>query len=485
MEKEVKTIKDLAMEKFLIYAAGDFIDTGEYLEVQNSFNNEVFAQAALGRACDFEAAVRKGLALEKTARDLPSHVRYAALMFIAQEIERDKERFTRILASEACKPWKLAVGEVDRAIATFVAAAEEAKRLPGEVLSLDWTPGGTGKEGIVKYFPVGLVGGISPFNFPLNLAVHKIAPAIAAGCPIILKPSSTTPLSTLELAKVIDQSPLPKGMVSIIPFDRTLGNQLVTDDRIKLITFTGSPAVGWKMKKEAGRKRVVLELGGNAGVIVAPSANLKMAAAKCTAGAFSYAGQVCIHTQRIYVHESVFKEFTDIMMEQVACLKQGHPLENDTDISSMINEENAIRIENWIQEARVGGAEVLMGGHRNGSAFEPTILTNTQAEMKVCHLEVFGPVVVIEPYHDFDQAVDWINQSAYGLQAGIFTDSIHEMNTAFREIEVGGLMVNEVPTFRVDHMPYGGVKNSGFGREGIKYAILDMMEPRLMVKNMD
>lgn len=471
------------MEKFLIYSGGSFKDTGEYLEVRNSYGDAVFALAAIGNEQDLEAAITRGKELEKTARELPSYVKYQALMFIATEMTRLKDNFTSLLAREACKPWKLAAGEVDRAIATFVAAAEEAKRLPGEYLSIDWTSGGLGKEGWVKYFPLGLVAGISPFNFPLNLAVHKVAPAIAAGCPIILKPSSSTPLSTLELAKIIDHSALPKGMVSVIPFDRRLGNCLVTDERIKLITFTGSPAVGWQMKREAGKKRVVLELGGNAGLIVTPSADIDLAVNKCLMGAFSYAGQVCIHTQRIYVHQSVFSEFAEKLITKTRQLKQGDPMQPDTDISCMIDEGNAVRVEEWVREAVTGGAGILCGGKRKGSFMEPTILTNTQPEMKVCSLEVFGPVVTLEPYTEFGEAVSFINKSQYGLQAGVFTDSISEMNLAFSELEVGGVMINDVPTFRVDHMPYGGVKNSGFGREGVKYAILDMMEPRLLVKN--
>ncbi|MCX6270352.1 MAG: aldehyde dehydrogenase family protein, partial [Bacteroidetes bacterium] len=399
------------MEKFLIYTGGELKDTGNYVEVINSFDGKPFALACKGSEKDLEQAIIVALSLEKEARDLPSYLKYNALQFIAGEIERNKERFTSILAREACKPWKLALGEVDRAIATFVAAAEEAKRLPGEYLSIDWTAAGQGKEGWVKYFPVGLVGGISPFNFPINLAIHKIAPAIAAGCPIILKPSTSTPLSTLELAKVIDRSPLPKGMVSILPLDRRTGNLLVTDERIKLITFTGSPAVGWNMKKEAGKKRVVLELGGNAGVIVSPTANLELAVKKCLGGSFAYAGQVCIHTQRIIVHDDIFDEFAGRMVTAASTLKEGDPMDPATDISAMINEENAVRVEKWIEEAISEGATLLAGGKRKGCFVEPTILSHTKPEMKVCSLEVFGPVVTLERYSSFEKAVQYINNS--------------------------------------------------------------------------
>ncbi len=471
------------MEKYPFYIAGEFRDTGAYLEIRNAFSGRVFALASLGDDNAFEEAVARGKGVERQARDLPSYIKYEALMQIAALLQSQREAFARVLAMEACKPLKLAWGEVDRAVACFRVAAEEAKRLPAEYLRLDWTPAGKDKEGLVKYFPVGLVAGISPFNFPLNLACHKIAPAIAAGCPIILKPSGSTPLSTLKLAKLIDQTSLPKGMVSVIPFNRITGNRLVTDDRIRLLSFTGSPPVGWKMKSESGRKRIVLELGGNAGLIITPTADLNMAVSRAVGGAFAYAGQVCIHTQRIFIQESIFDSFTQLFVEKAKGLKQGDPMDTETDISAMIDEENAIRVEAWIREAVADGAHLLAGGGRTGAFVEPTVLTHTHPEMKVCRLEVFGPVVVLEAYRDFSEATDMVNEGSYGLQAGVFTNDIDEMNMAFRELEVGGVMINEVPTFRVDHMPYGGVKNSGFGREGIKYAILDMMEPRLLVKN--
>ena len=418
-------------------------------------------------------------------RDLPSHKKYKILMDIAAEIIIKKDELALILSKEAGKPLKYAIGEIDRAVQVFTIAAEESKRLPKEYFSVDWTSAGEGKEGLVKYFPIGLIAGIAPFNFPLNLAVHKIAPAIAAGNPIILKPARSTPLSVLELAKIIDKTDLPKGAFSVLPMDREAGNQLVTDDRINMLSFTGSPAVGWKMKSNAGKKKIALELGGNAGVIVSEKSDIDVAVRKCLVGAFAYSGQVCIHVQRIFVQENIFDKFIDSFIKAVKTLKFGPPDDLKTDISVMIDEENSIRVENWVKEAVNDGAEILYGGVRKGTYFEPTIITNTNQEMKVCSLEVFGPVVTIEKYSDFKFAIDSINNSEYGLQAGIFTNSIHEMNQAFNEIEVGGVIVNDVPTFRVDHMPYGGVKNSGFGREGVKYSIFEMMEPKLMIKNTD
>lgn len=464
------------------YIAGKFRQTDKTVEVRNPYNNKLVGIACLGSVDDLEDAIKGAEEAFPSLKSLPSYKRYNILMHIHHRLESDKKRLAEILAQEAAKPIRLAIGEIERASETFKIAAEESKRLPKEYISIDWTPAGEGKEGLVKYFPVGLVAGISPFNFPMNLAVHKIAPAIAAGCPIVLKPSTSTPLSTLELAKIIDETELPKGAVSILPMDRQTGNQLVTDERFKMLTFTGSPEVGWKMKEQAGKKKVVLELGGNAGVIVSDSCDIELALKKCLAGGFAYAGQVCIHTQRIYVQQKVFSEFSERYADLAAKLQAGDPLDPEIDITSMIDETNAKRVEAWVAEAVNDGAKILTGGKRYGSYFEPTVLSGTKTHMKVCALEVFGPVVVIEPYDDFKNAADLINNSRYGLQAGVFTNRINEMNHAFENIEVGGVIINDVPTFRVDHMPYGGIKDSGTGREGVKYAIHDMMEPRLLVK---
>lgn len=473
----------MIMHEFEIYIGGEFLKTSTTLEVRNPYNNEIIATTYLGGKKELEKAIVSALEVQKSLRSLPSHIKYNSLNQIADSLKLQKQEFARILCLESAKPIKYALGEVDRAIATFLIAAEEAKRLPREYIDLEWTPSGEGKEGLVKYFPVGLVAGISPFNFPLNLAVHKIAPAIAAGCPIILKPSTSTPLSTLMLARIIDATDLPKGSVSIVPMDRATGNQMVIDERIQLLSFTGSPEVGWKMKNEAGKKKLVLELGGNAGVIVTETADIEDAVKKCVIGGFAYSGQVCIHAQRIYVQEKVYDIFTEKFLKAVDSLKVGDPIDPTTDISSMIDEPNAKRVEQWVTEAVEEGAEIIAGGERDKSYYPPTVLTHTQPNMKVCALEVFGPVVTLEKYTLFDDAVSFVNKGSYGLQAGIFTNSISEMNDAFQNIETGGVIINDVPTFRVDHMPYGGVKNSGFGREGVKYAIHDMMEPRILVKN--
>ena len=470
------------METYKIYYAGQFHETPHELIVKSPFSQQVIAKTYLATKDDLEKAIQAALAVEKPMAQLPTYVRYQALMHIANRIRENQDKFAKIIASEAAKPYRYAMGEVQRAIQTFTVAAEEAKRLPYEYITLDWTKPGEGKEGLVKYFPIGLVAGISPFNFPLNLAVHKIAPAIAAGNPIILKPSRHTPLSTLELAKIIDETDLPKGAVSIVPTDREVGNILVTDPRIKMLSFTGSPAVGWEMKRQAPpKKRVLLELGGNAGIIVSKTADLDLALKKILVGAYAYSGQVCIHAQRIYVHKEIFDKFTQMFIDATKQLREGDPTDPNTDISSMIEEDAAKRVESWVNEAVQQGAKILYGGQRKFNFFQPTVLTNTKSNMKVWALEIFGPVVLVEQFETFEQAVDMINDSEYGLQAGVFTDSYKEMSYAFNNIEVGGVIINDVPTFRVDHMPYGGVKNSGFGREGLKYSIREQMEPRLLV----
>lgn len=471
------------MEEFKIFLSGSFAQTGNPIEVRNPYNGEIVGQTYLAGLPELEKAIALSLRSEEELKILPSYKKYEILMQIAGGLNREKDDFARILCLESAKPIRYALNEVDRAIQTFIVAAEESKRLPKEYISLDWTPAGEKKEGLVKYFPIGPVAGISPFNFPLNLAVHKIAPAIAAGCPFILKPSTLTPLSTLKLSRIMHNTGIPKGSISILPMDRMTGSLLVTDERIKLLSFTGSPEVGWKMKQDAGKKKVVLELGGNAAVIVTESADIDMAVAKCLVGGFLYSGQVCIHAQRIYVHEKIFAEFSGKFISKVQRLNVGNPLNPKTEISAMIDEANAIRVEDWVNEAVNNGAKILAGGNRVGGFYPATVLTETKNDMKVCSLEVFGPVVSLEPYTDFETVIERVNDSRFGLQSGVFTNDLRQLNSAFEKLEVGGVIINDIPTFRVDHMPYGGIKDSGLGREGVKYAIMDMMEPKLLVKN--
>jgi len=470
------------MQTYPIYAAGEFITTTHALEVRNPHDGNMIARTWQADSKVLDKCILAAQSVQVEMREMPAWKRFSILSKISFVITENRHHLATVLCRESGKPMRYALGEIDRAAQTFLVAAEEAKRLPKEYISLDWTPAGERKEGLVKYFPIGIVSGIAPFNFPMNLAVHKIAPAIAAGCPIILKPASSTPLSTLELARIIDQTELPKGALSVLPMDRVAGNQLVTDERFALLSFTGSPEVGWEMKKNAGKKKVVLELGGNAGVIVARTADSETALKKCLAGGFAYSGQICIHAQRLFVHSSVFSTFTQRFAEMTKALKNGNPEDNSTDVGVMIDEENAKRVEEWVDQAVKAGATILCGGKRDRSFYHPTLLTNTSPKMKVCSEEIFGPVVTVEPFDDFREAIALINDTRFGLQAGVFTNDMSEVDLAFNEIQTGGVIINDVPTFRVDHMPYGGIKDSGSGREGVKYAIHDMLEARILVK---
>ncbi|MDX9942518.1 MAG: aldehyde dehydrogenase family protein [Bacteroidales bacterium] len=470
------------MESFRIYAGGRFLTSSNELIVSCPFDGRPLAKTWLAGKQEYEQAVEAALQAVEPLRKMSDWERSKILLEVSQKIIRQEDVFASLIAREAAKPWRYALAEVRRAAQTFFVASEEARRLPGEYLSLDWTPEADGREGLVKYFPIGPVAGISPFNFPLNLASHKIAPAIAAACPIVLKPASSTPLATLALAEIIDESALPKGAFSVLPMDRQTGNMLVTDERFKLLSFTGSPAVGWKMKAGAGKKKVVLELGGNAGTIVAATAQIDHAVSRCLTGGFAYQGQVCIHAQRIFVHKSLFEAFSRKLVEAVGGLKYGDPLSPHTDITAMIDEDNARRVEQWIDEAVMTGAKVACGGHRKGAFVEPTVIMQAGPGMKVYDEEVFGPVVTLHPFDRFEEAVQMVNNSPYGLQAGVFTNDIQELDLAFNKLEVGGVIHNDTPIFRTDHMPYGGVKDSGLGREGVRYAMLDMLEPRILVR---
>ncbi len=471
------------MEQYAIFCGGEFVRSKEEQVISNKFNGEKIGKIFLADETLLDKAIQESLKAREVCANLSSFEKYTALKFISEELEKNKAYLSEVLCRESGKPIRYARAEISRSIQTFLIASEETKRLPKEYMSLDWTENGRGREGMINYFPAGVVAGISPFNFPMNLAVHKIAPAIAAGCPIILKPASSTPLSTLELAKIIAKTNLPKGAVSILPMNRQTGNLLVTDPRIDVLSFTGSPDIGWELKKQSGKKKVILELGGNAGVIISEQVDLEKIAEACIVGAFSYSGQICIHAQRFYVHGKNYEAFLKIMQQKTQKLVQGDPLETETDVSVMIDEDNAKRVEQWVNEAVSAGARLVCGGRRKGNFYEPTILTNTHSGMKVCAEEVFGPVICIEPYEGgIENAVIHINNTRFGLQCGVFTDSISELDFVFRKAKVGGVIHNNVPTLRFDQMPYGGVKDSGLGREGVKYAIHDLLEARILVK---
>jgi len=364
---------------------------------------------------------------------------------------------------------------------TFNTAAEEAKRMGGETIPLDWAGGSKGRLGITRRFPIGPIAGISPFNFSLNLAAHKVAPAIASGNPIVLKPPSQAPLTMLEVARLAEEAGLPKGALSVLPMGRAVGDRLVTDERFALLSFTGSPAVGWDMKARAGKKKVILELGGNAGAIVDSGCDLDHAVERLAVGSFAYSGQVCISVQRIYVVRDIFDEFSRRFLERVRRIKVGDPLDPATDIGPMIDEAAARKAEEWVREAVSMGARVLAGGVRKGSVIEPTVLADADPQSKVCRLEAFSPLVNLFAVSSFEEAVAQVNASAYGLQAAVFTrDLLHTVH-AFQNLDVGAVIINDSPAYRIDHMPYGGVKESGFGREGLRYAIEEMTELKLLV----
>ncbi|MBS1651717.1 MAG: aldehyde dehydrogenase family protein [Bacteroidetes bacterium] len=471
------------MENFKIYAKGKFLISKQSLIVNNKYTLKPFSKTWLADENLLNQTIDFCQKIFSQCLALSSYQKKEALLYISQQILIQKSKLARLLSIESAKPITYALAEIERSANAFYIAAEECSRLPKEYLSLDNVPNGIGVEGIVKYFPIGIVAGISPFNFPLNLAVHKIAPAIAAGCPIILKPASYTPLSTLALAKIIHNSNLPKGMVNILPMERHIGEKLVTNNNIKLLSFTGSPEIGWDLKSKSGKKKIVLELGGNAGVIVSKNVNVKKIINKCVYGAFAYSGQICIHAQRFFIHEELFNSFIKEFKNATVTLKKGNPLHKNTQLSNLIDEKNALRVEAWIKEAVSKGAQIICGGKRIGNYIEPTILTNTNNSMKVYSEEIFGPVICVEKYDgDIKTAVKKINDTKYGLQCGVFTDSISELNYCFNTIEVGGVIHNHVPTLRFDAMPYGGIKESGLGREGIKYAIFDMLEPKILVK---
>ncbi|MFT7614537.1 MAG: acyl-CoA reductase-like NAD-dependent aldehyde dehydrogenase [Parvicellaceae bacterium] len=409
-----------------------------------------------------------------------SYQRSSILNKIAAGIRANKQALADTIVEEAFKPIKYALVEVDRTVAIFEIAAEESKRLPKEYLDLDWAPGKP-REGFVKYFPIGPVLGITPFNFPLNLIAHKVGPAIACGCPILIKPSPRTPKIAHLLIEIIVAAGIVENSVMCVEMRNEEVASWVEDERFKMISFTGSPDIGWYLKSIAGKKKVALELGGNAGAIITETTNINKAAKKCVAGGYAYSGQVCIHTQRVYVKSEYFDHFISEFQSNLTKLKFGDLTDPSTDFGKMISEEAAIRVESWIDEAQKDGARVLAGGKRHGDFIEPTLITNTTPDQKIVCEEIFGPVVVVEKYDSFEEVIAELNESRFGLQAGLFTDSQVQIKYAFENLEVGGLMINEVPTYRADHMPYGGVKDSGFGREGLKYSILEMMESKIMV----
>jgi acyl-CoA reductase-like NAD-dependent aldehyde dehydrogenase len=465
------------------YCAGEWRSSSQRLEVTNPYDGSVVGVTSFATDSDLEHAIVEAERAFETLRYMPTYERAGALTKLAALLEERQEEIALLIAREAGKPLRDARVEAMRGVFTIQIAAEEAKRMHGEMIPLDLLPSSKGRFGVTRKVPIGPIAGISPFNFPLNLALHKIAPAIASGNPIILKPPTHDPLTMLTFAEMVDQLDLPKGSVSIMPMDRTVGDRLVTDDRFKLLSFTGSPDVGWNMKSRAGKKKVVLELGGNAGVAIDDDADVDNAVARVRAGAFAYAGQVCISVQRVYVHQDRYDEFCHKLTAAVQTIKTGDPVDPDTELGPMIDEKAARRIDDWVQTAVSEGARVLTGGRANGRFYEPTVIVDAPSEAFVCSREAFAPIVTVFPVPDWPTALSKINDSVFGLQAGVFTSNIEHAMQAFDTLEVGGVIINDIPVYRIDHMPYGGVKDSGLSREGLRYAIEDMTETRLLVVN--
>lgn len=465
--------------------AGEHRQSAVVSDIRSPFDQRVVAEVCQADAEAASEAVQAASSAFAQTRRLPSYERERILRQVSDEISENREEFARLISLEAGKPIRDARVEAGRAITTFAVAAEEAKRIGGEVLPLDWSPGSENRSAIVRRFPVGPVLGITPFNFPLNLVAHKMAPAIASGNPIIIKPAPQTPLSALRLAEALLRAGWPKEALSVLPCANEVAGQMLHDERIKKLTFTGSAEVGWRLKGEVPRKKVTLELGGNAAVVLHHDADIDAAIRRCIQGGFGYSGQSCISVQRIYLHEEIAEKFLEGFIEGVSRLKVGDPLDEQTDVGPLINREAAERTERWVEDAVKSGARVLVGGKREDSLLQPTVLADVAADQRVYCEEVFAPVVVVERYRDFDGVLRRVNDTRYGLQVGVWTNDYRRIFSAYEELEVGGVIINEIPTYRAEHMPYGGVKDSGTGREGIRSAIEEMTERRLLVLNLN
>ncbi|GAB00742.1 MULTISPECIES: aldehyde dehydrogenase family protein [Acinetobacter] len=465
-----------------LYVAGKAITTGQWLEVQHKYQHTVYARVALADAKVLEKAIAASVKAEAEMAALKPYQKQKILLHCVKRFNELREELTEILIAEGGKPRGAASAEVERLINTFQLAADAVTQLDdGRMLPLAVTPAAARFRGMVKHVPVGAISLISPFNFPLNLVAHKIAPAIAAGCPFVLKPASLTPISALKIAQVLAETDLPKGSWSVLPCDRQAADILVTDDRFKLLSFTGSDQVGWDMKARAGRKKVTLELGGNAAVLIEPDTPVDDALIDRLVGAaYGHAGQICISVQRILIHADIYTEVKKKLLAKVKKIKVDDPSLSTTLVGPMIKEAEAVRLKKWIDKAEKKGAKVLIGGTLQGVLFEPTLLENVDTKLEVYKDEAFGPVAILEKYKDFEQGIATINQSRFGLQAGVYTQNLNKMLYAWDHLHVGGVIINDVPTFRVDNMPYGGVKDSGLGREGIHSAIRDMQEERLL-----
>jgi glyceraldehyde-3-phosphate dehydrogenase (NADP+) len=460
--------------------AGDEFTTGQWIEVHSPWSGQLLARVAKARPSDIERAISAATGSFEETRALPGHRRAEILRRLRDELEKQRAEFVETIVAEAGKPLRYAEAEVERGLTTLRLASEEATRLEGEVVPVDIEPRGEGAFCAVRRFPVGPVTAITPFNFPLNLALHKVAPALAVGNPVILKPSPRTPLTADLLARAVEASGWPKEGFSLVHADPDVARRLWTDDRIRCVSFTGSDVVGWKIKEEAARKKVILELGGNAAAIVSEDADVEAAARKLATAAFAYAGQVCIKAQRLFIARPVYERFVSALLAATKKIEPADPADPGAVLGPMIDEENAERVESWVEEAKRGGAKLLVPQRREGAKLWPIVASEVPEGAKLRDREVFGPVATVEPFDRFEDALAKANDSPYGLQASVFTRDIAEAMKAFEKLEVGGVIINEAPTMRIDNFPYGGTKASGFGREGVRYAIEEMTEPRVL-----
>jgi acyl-CoA reductase-like NAD-dependent aldehyde dehydrogenase len=464
-----------------LYLANEAQMPNTDLAVTDKYTGEVATRVALADAKTIDAAIGAAAAAAEPMAGMASYQRQAVLAHCVLRFQERYDELAYALCIEAGKPIRDSRGEVDRLIDTFRIAAEESVRITGEVQPLDISARAHGYQGMWKRVPIGPCSFISPFNFPLNLAAHKIAPAIAAGCPFVMKPASRTPLGAIIMGEVLAETDLPKGAFSILPASRDGADLFTTDERLKLLSFTGSPDVGWNLKAKAGKKKVVLELGGNAAVIIDQDADIDDAVDRTVFGAFYQSGQSCIGVQRIIVHESIYDNFVSKLVAKTKCLIAGDPSKEETFVGPMIDVKEAARLDTWVQEAISSGGKLLCGGNRDGAMLEATLLENVSRDSALFKEEAFGPVAIISKFNDFNAALNEVNDSKFGLQAGIFTNDLYKMFDAWDRLDVGGVVIGDVPSYRVDNMPYGGVKDSGLGREGVRFAIEDMTEIRNLV----
>ena len=461
--------------------AGEWKTSAESFEVKSPFDGATVATVATPEPTDVQAATAAAADVFDEARKLPLHVRSAALSHISDRLKERADEIAELIAREGGKPLKWAKIEVSRAVSTFRWAAEECRREGGEIMRLDSDPSAGSRVGLIRRFPLGPVLAITPFNFPVNLVAHKMAPALAVGAPIVIKPATKTPLGALLLGELFGETELPDEMLSVLPVDGATAGEMAKDQRFAKISFTGSSEVGWNLRLADPKKAVTLELGGNAGVIVHRDADIDRAAERIAFGGYYQAGQSCIAVQRVLVHESVADRLRDRLSEEIGKLKTGDPLDPETDVGPLIDRDSLDRVSAWVDEAVQSGAEVVVGGKREDPFYLPTVLSRTSPDMKVRCEEIFGPVVTLGTYSRFEEAIDEVNDSRYGLQAGVFTSDVQLLFRAHRDLEVGGVIANDVSSFRADQMPYGGTKDSGSGREGLRWAMNEMTETRILV----